>query len=64
MTEEKTVQAYVTGGLISREQSHLLNKTISGIVARGNDAEVRTCKEGIKVLEVTKRVAVVIPLNK
>ena len=64
MTNENMVQTYVSSGMIPRERAQLLNKTISGIVARGNDAEIRTCKEGIKILEVTKRVAIIIPTER
>ena len=46
---------------ISAERNGLLARTLDEIAKRGNDAEVRTCKEGIKILEVTKRVAVIIP---
>jgi hypothetical protein len=43
------------------DRNGLLAKTLNEIAKRGNDAEVRTCKEGIKILEVTKRVAMIIP---
>ena len=43
------------------DSNGLLAKTLNEIAKRGNDAEVRTCKEGIKILEVTKRVAIIIP---
>ena len=46
---------------ISADRNGLLARTLDEIAKRGNDAEVRTCKEGIKILEVTKRVAVIIP---
>lgn len=46
---------------ISADHNGVLARTIAEITKRGNDAEVRTCKEGIKVLEITKRVAVIIP---
>ena len=40
-----------------------LDKLVREITARGNDVEVRTCREGIKVLEITKRVAGVFPVS-
>ena len=36
-----------------------IGKTIMEITKRGNDAEVRTCREGLKILEVKKRVAII-----
>lgn len=38
-----------------------IDKIAREITARGNDVEVRTCREGIKVFEVTKRVVAVFP---
>lgn len=38
-----------------------LDKIAREITARGNDMEVRTCREGIKVFEVSKKVIAVIP---
>lgn len=43
------------------DKNGLLAKTLDDIAKRGNDAEIRTCKEGLKILEVTKRVAIIIP---
>ena len=43
------------------DRNGLLARTLDEIAKRGNDAEVRTCKEGVKILEVTKRVAIIIP---
>lgn len=40
-----------------------LDKIAREITARGNDVEVRTCKEGIKIFEVTKRVVAVFPVE-
>ena len=38
-----------------------MDDVVRNIVARGNDAEIRSSKDGIKILEVSKRVAAVIP---
>lgn len=38
-----------------------LDKIAREITARGNDVEVRTCREGIKVFEVSKKVVAVFP---
>ena len=38
-----------------------IDEVVRRIVARGNDAEVRSSKDGIKIFEVSKRVAAVIP---
>lgn len=38
-----------------------MDDVVRKIVSKGNDAEIRTCKEGIKIFEVSKRVAAVIP---
>ena len=38
-----------------------MDDVVRNIVARGNDAEIRSSKEGIKILEVSKKVAAVIP---
>ena len=46
---------------ISVGNNDLLARTIAEITKRGNDAEIRTCKEGVKILEVSKRVAIIIP---
>ena len=40
-----------------------LDKLVREITSRGNDVEVRTCREGIKVFEITKRVAGVFPVS-
>ena len=45
----------------SVDRNGLLARTLDEIAKRGNDAEIRTCKEGLKILEVSKRVAVIIP---
>lgn len=44
-----------TGGVSS------LDRIAREITARGNDMEVRTSREGIKVFEVSKKVIAVIP---
>ena len=38
-----------------------LDKLVREITSRGNDVEVRTCREGIKVIEVSKKVMGVFP---
>lgn len=40
-----------------------LDKIAREITSRGNDVEVRTCREGIKIFEVTKKVVAVLPLK-
>ena len=45
----------------SVDRNGLLARTLDEIAKRGNDAEIRTCKEGIKILEVRKTVAAIIP---
>lgn len=41
-----------------------LEKIAKEITARGNDMEVRSSKDGIKVLEVSKKVVAVFPFEK
>ena len=48
-------------GQITVKPVSTIDKIAREITARGNDVEVRTCREGIKVLEVTKRVVAVFP---
>ena len=38
-----------------------MDDVVRKIVARGNDAEIRSSKDGIKIFEVSKKVAAVIP---
>lgn len=38
-----------------------LDALVREITARGNDVEVRTCREGIKVFEISKKVVGVFP---
>ena len=38
-----------------------INQVVNEIVARGNDVEMRTCREGIKIFEVSKKVVTIIP---
>lgn len=40
-----------------------MDDVVRNIVARGNDAEIKSSKDGIKILEVSKKVAAVIPMN-
>lgn len=37
-----------------------IQKIANEIVSRGNDVEIRACKDGLKVLEVTRKVVLVI----
>lgn len=46
---------------VPQKYAGYMDDVVRKIVARGNDAEIRTCKEGIKVLEVSKKVIAVIP---
>ena len=41
-----------------------LDKIAREITARGNDMEVRTCREGLKIFEISKKVIAVIPAEK
>ena len=50
-----------TEGSKDGKASDPIDRLVREITARGNDVEVRTCREGIKVIEVTKRVAGVFP---
>lgn len=52
-----------TAGPVSVPQKYAsyMDDTVRKIVARGNDVEIRSSKDGIKILEVSKRVAAVIP---
>lgn len=45
----------------SIDRDAFIARTIAEITKRGNDAETRTCKEGLKILEVTKRVVAIVP---
>lgn len=38
-----------------------MDDVVRKIVARGNDAEIRSSKDGIKIFEVSKKIAAVIP---
>ena len=40
-----------------------MDDVVRKIVARGNDAEIRSSKDGIKIFEVSKKVAAVIPVD-
>ena len=40
-----------------------IDKIAREITARGNDVEVRTCREGIKVLEVSKKLIAIFPIE-
>lgn len=46
---------------VPQQYKGYMDDVVRKIVAKGNDAEIRTCREGIKIFEVSKRVAAVIP---
>lgn len=46
---------------VPKRYATYLDDTVRKIVARGNDVEIRSSKDGIKVLEVSKKIAAVIP---
>lgn len=48
---------------VPQKYAAFLDDTVRNIVQRGNDVEIRSTKDGIKVLEVKKTVAAVIPMN-
>ena len=48
---------------VPQRYAAFMDDTVRAIVARGNDAEIRSSKEGIKIFEVSKKVAAVIPVN-
>jgi hypothetical protein len=52
-----------TAGPVSVPQKYAsyMDDTVRKIVARGNDAEIRSSKDGIKIFEVSKKVVAVIP---
>lgn len=59
--------ATVPGGIranVSKEYRGYMDDVVRGIVARGNDAEIRSSKDGIKIFEVSKKIAAVIPVKK
>ena len=48
---------------VPQRYAAFMDDTVRAIVARGNDAEIRSSKDGIKIFEVSKTVAAVIPIN-
>lgn len=58
-----TLPGNYSGDKVSVPQKYAayMDDVVRGIVARGNDAEIRSSKEGIKIFEVSKKVAAVIP---
>lgn len=48
---------------VPQKYAAFLDDTVRNIVARGNDVEIRSSKDGLKVLEIKKTVAAVIPIN-
>lgn len=52
-----------TSGQVNVPQRYAsyMEDVVRKIVARGNDAEVRSSKDGIKIYEISKKVAAVIP---
>lgn len=49
--------------LLERKDTEMLFKVISDILERGNDAEIKNSKNGIKVLEISKKIRVEINNN-
>lgn len=47
--------------VVPKQKPDSLDALVREITARGNDVEVRTCREGIKVIEVSKKVMGVFP---
>ncbi len=45
----------------SENSENSLNEIIEKIYLRKKDAEIRTCKDGIKIFEVTKKLIAVLP---
>ena len=65
--ETKRAEVCASGTIranVSQEYVGYMDDVVRGIVARGNDAEIRSSKDGIKIFEVSKRVAAVIPVKK
>lgn len=48
---------------VPQQYAAFMDDTVRAIVARGNDAEIRSSKDGIKIFEVSKKVAAVIPME-
>ena len=48
---------------VQRPNGGTLDHLVREITARGNDVEVRTCREGLKVIEISKRVVGVFPTS-
>ena len=48
---------------VPQQYAAFMDDTVRAIVARGNDAEIRSSKEGIKIFEVSKKIAAVIPME-
>ena len=46
---------------VSQKYASYMDDMVRKIVARGNDAEIRSSKDGIKIFEVSKKVVAVIP---
>lgn len=45
----------------SENHENTLNEIIEKIYLRKKDAEIRTCKDGIKIFEVSKKLIAVLP---
>lgn len=45
---------------MNQEQLERINKIIDEVHKSGNDVEIRTCKDGIKVVEVHRSVIAII----
>lgn len=58
---KRTAERSAVSAMVPPQYAGYMDDVVRKIVAKGNDVEIRTCKEGLKVLEVSKRVAAVIP---
>lgn len=65
-TKRAEVCATMSGGIranVPQRYASYMDDVVRKIVARGNDAEIRSSKDGIKIFEVSKKVAAIIPAN-
>ena len=63
MEQKNPQKQMVRTNEVPKNRASNLDNLVREITARGNDVEVRTCREGIKVLEITKRVAGIFPVS-
>lgn len=60
--EDKATRTVVPGSVnVPQRYASYMDDTVRKIVERGNDAEIRSSKDGIKILEVSKKLVAVIP---